>query len=61
MAKPIASRVLAACELLTLTALLASLASFAPRRHSPGGDHLLPAADLASRRARLLARLGIPG
>jgi len=43
MAKPIASRVLATCELLTLTALLASLASFAPRRPSPGGDHLLPA------------------
>lgn len=33
----------AACELLTLTALLASLVSFAPRRHPAGGDHLLPA------------------
>ncbi len=43
MAEPIASRALAGCELLTLTALLASLASFAPRRQPSGGDHLLPA------------------
>ncbi len=43
MAESIASRALAGCELLTLTALLASLASFAPGHHAPGGDRLLPA------------------
>jgi hypothetical protein len=43
VAKPFASRILAACELVSLTALLASLASFAPRRHSPDTDHMLPA------------------
>lgn len=42
MARPIVSRALAGCELLTLAALLASLASMAPPRHSTG-DHLLPA------------------
>jgi hypothetical protein len=43
VAEPIASRAFSGCELLTLTALLASLASLAPQRRSPGGDHLLPA------------------
>ena len=42
MARPIVSRALIGCELLTLAALLASLASMAPPRHS-AGDHLLPA------------------
>ena len=42
MARPIVSRAPIGCELLTLTALLASLASMAPARHS-AGDHLLPA------------------
>jgi hypothetical protein len=55
MAEPIAARPsagprwriegwgLAGCELLTLTALLASLASFTPRGHSPSRAPLLPA------------------
>ncbi|MGE5230766.1 MAG: hypothetical protein ACM3NS_03430 [Deltaproteobacteria bacterium] len=43
MTEPVVSRALAGCELVTLTALLMSLASFAPRRPPSGGDQLLPA------------------
>jgi hypothetical protein len=43
MAEPIMSRALVGCELLTLTALLVSLASFAPRQQPSGADQLLPA------------------
>ena len=43
MAERILSRALAGCELLTLTALLASLASFAPRPHPSSREPLLPA------------------
>ena len=43
MAESNAFRAFAGFELLTMTALLASLAALAPRNPSSGGDHLLPA------------------